>query len=88
MSRHAGWDLTSLALGAACCLQPMTARLMRDLPAELLTVCVGINIQALGSHNHDTLASALVGFVRTVREGHPVFASRFLTVLRRAGCVP
>ncbi|MEU1663693.1 SGNH/GDSL hydrolase family protein [Streptomyces sparsogenes] len=71
VARRAGWELTSLALGAACQLQPMTARLMRDLPAELLTVCVGINIQALGSHNRDSLASALVGFVRTVREGHP-----------------
>ncbi|MGW2326955.1 GDSL-type esterase/lipase family protein [Streptomyces sp. NPDC001700] len=71
VARRAGWDLTSLSLGAACCLQSMTARLMRDLPAELLTVCVGINIQALGSHNRDALASALVGFVRTVREGHP-----------------
>ena len=61
-------------------------------PAELLTVRVGINMQARGSHHRDALASALVGFVRTVREGHPdghpVFASRFLTVLQRAGCVP
>lgn len=71
VARRAGWELTSLALGAACQLQPMTARLMRDLPAELLTVCVGINIQALGSHNRDSLASSLVGFVQTVREGHP-----------------
>lgn len=71
VARRAGWNLTSLALGAACCLQPMTARLMRDLPADLLTLCVGVNVQALGSHNRDALVSALVGFVRTVREGHP-----------------
>ncbi|MGW7691103.1 hypothetical protein ACWGMA_19875 [Streptomyces asiaticus] len=48
----------------------MTARLMRDLPADLLTLCVGVNVQALGSHNRDALVSALIGFVRTVREGH------------------
>ncbi|MFH8369976.1 SGNH/GDSL hydrolase family protein [Streptomyces sp. NPDC018031] len=71
VARRAGWDLTSLALGAACCLQPMTARLMRDLPADLLTMCVGVNVQSLGSHNRDSLLAALVGFVRTVREGHP-----------------
>ncbi|GAA2446464.1 SGNH/GDSL hydrolase family protein [Streptomyces pulveraceus] len=68
---RAGLDLTSIALGAACCLQPMTARLMRDLPAELLTACVGINIQALGSHSPAAFTSALVGFVATVRERHP-----------------
>lgn len=71
VSRRAGLDLTSVALGAACCLQPMTARLMRDLPAELLTACVGINVQALGSHRPDAFTSALVGFVATVRERHP-----------------
>ncbi|MEV8453268.1 GDSL-type esterase/lipase family protein [Streptomyces sp. NPDC052095] len=68
---RAGLDLTSLALGAACCLQPMSARLMRDLPAELLTACVGINVQALGSHSPAAFTSALVGFVATVRERHP-----------------
>ncbi|MFG2582248.1 SGNH/GDSL hydrolase family protein [Streptomyces malaysiensis] len=71
VARRAGWDLTSLALGASSCLEPTTARLMRDLPADLLTLCVGANVQALGSHNRDALVSALVGFVRTVREGHP-----------------
>lgn len=71
VARRAGWDLTSLALGAACCLQPMTARLMRELPADLLTMCVGVNVQSLGSHNRDSLTAALIGFVRTVREGHP-----------------
>ncbi|WP_030598342.1 GDSL-type esterase/lipase family protein [Streptomyces fulvoviolaceus] len=71
VAERAGLDVTSVALGAACCLQPMTARLMRDLPADLLTACVGINIQALGSHGPDAFTSALVGFVRTVRDGHP-----------------
>ncbi|MBC3993178.1 G-D-S-L family lipolytic protein [Streptomyces sp. AC563] len=71
VARRAGWDLTSLALGAGCYLQPMTARLMRDLPAELLTVCVGINVHALGTHSGASLTAALIGFVRTVRDGHP-----------------
>ncbi|MEU9357567.1 GDSL-type esterase/lipase family protein [Streptomyces sp. NPDC048301] len=71
VAERASLDLTSVALGAACCLQPMTARLMRDLPADLLTACVGINIQALGTHGPDALTAALVGFVRTVRDGHP-----------------
>ncbi|MEV0597831.1 SGNH/GDSL hydrolase family protein [Streptomyces sp. NPDC050315] len=71
VARRTGWDLISLALGGACYLQPMTARLIRDLPADVITACVGINIQALGTHNADSLAAAVVGFVRTVRDGHP-----------------
>ncbi|MFE6774828.1 GDSL-type esterase/lipase family protein [Streptomyces sp. NPDC057702] len=71
VARRAGWDLTSLALGAGCYLQPMTARLMRDQPAELLSVCVGINVHTLGTHSGDALTAAVIGFVQTVREGHP-----------------
>lgn len=71
VARRAGWDLTSLAIGAGCYLQPMTARLMRDLPAELLTLCIGINVHTLGTHSGESLTAALVGFVRTVRDGHP-----------------
>jgi hypothetical protein len=71
VARSAGLDLTSLALGAACHLQPMTARLMRDRPAALLSACVGINSQALGALNAETFAAAIIGFVRTVREALP-----------------
>jgi hypothetical protein len=71
VAEQAELDLTSLALGAACHMQPMTARLMRDLPAELLTACVGINSQALGSLGPETFTAAVIGFVRTVRERHP-----------------
>ncbi|WP_320670611.1 GDSL-type esterase/lipase family protein [Patulibacter defluvii] len=71
VARGAGLDLTSLALGAACHMQPMTARLMRDQPAALLSACVGINSQALGALNGETFLAAAIGFVRTVREAHP-----------------
>ncbi|WP_251982662.1 SGNH/GDSL hydrolase family protein [Streptomyces violaceusniger] len=86
VARRTGWDLTSLALGTSSCLEPMTARLMRDLPADLLTLCVGVNVQALGSHNRDALVSALVGFVRTVREGHPT--TPFAVMPGRRGTPP
>ncbi|MBB5627485.1 GDSL-type esterase/lipase family protein [Sphaerisporangium krabiense] len=72
VAREAEWDLTLLALGAACNLQPMMGRLIRDLPADLITACVGINIQALGTFNADGLVAALVGFVTTIREKHPL----------------
>lgn len=67
-----GLDLTCLALGAACHMQPLTARLMRDRPpAALLSACVGINSQALTALNEETFLAAVIGYVETVRERHP-----------------
>lgn len=71
VARGGGLDLTSLALGAACHMQPMSARLMRDQPADLLSACVGINSKALGALDAETFAGAAIGFVRTVRDAHP-----------------
>jgi hypothetical protein len=49
----------------------MFARLMRDLPARLLSVHSGTNIYYYGSLSRDTLQPAVIGFVQIVREKHP-----------------
>lgn len=72
VAARAGLDLTCMALGAACHMQPLTARLMRDRPpAALLSACVGINSQALTALNEETFLAAAIGYVETVRERHP-----------------
>ncbi|MFJ4656826.1 SGNH/GDSL hydrolase family protein [Nocardia sp. NPDC088792] len=71
LARSAGSDSVSIGLGGVCHLQPMFARLMRDLPATLLTVCVGINVCKYGTHNWRSYSDALIGFLQIVREGHP-----------------
>lgn len=71
VARRAGLDLTLTAMGAGCHLQPMFARFMRDLPADLITLCVGVNPHFTGSLNEDSFQANLIGFVRILRERHP-----------------
>jgi len=63
--------LTNLGFGGNCHLEPMLARLIRDLPADAITLKVGINIQGACSLSERTFVPALIGFVRTIRERHP-----------------
>jgi hypothetical protein len=70
-ARERGLHLTCLGYGGQCHLDAMVARTMRDLPADYLSMCVGINIYGAASLGPRTFRSAIVGFVQIVREGHP-----------------
>ncbi|MFE6776373.1 SGNH/GDSL hydrolase family protein [Streptomyces sp. NPDC057702] len=70
-ARLAGADLVNLGLSGNALLDPFTARAIRDAPADLISVKVGINIVALDAFRLRTLGPALHGFLDTVREGHP-----------------
>jgi hypothetical protein len=61
----------NIAYGGECHLDPMVARMMRDLPLDLLSMEVGINIYINGTLNARALRAALIGFVAILREGHP-----------------
>ncbi len=69
-ARIANVNLTNLGLAGQCHLDPFTARTMRDLPADLLSLKVGINIVNGDTLRQRTFAPALHGFLDTVREGH------------------
>lgn len=71
VARAAGLDLTCLGFGGQCHLDPLLGRLIRDLPADLLSICVGINVYGAASLSPRTFRPALLGFVRTIRERHP-----------------
>lgn len=71
VARDQGWDLTLLAIGAGCHLQPVYGTLMRSLPADLITMCVGINAYGSRSLNEFTYRANLIGLVESVRERHP-----------------
>ena len=49
----------------------MIARMIRDLPADFLSMKVGINIQGGNTLNERTFRAAIIGFVQIVREKHP-----------------
>jgi lysophospholipase L1-like esterase len=71
VARQAGLDLTSLAFAGNCHLDPFVARTIRDLPADVITLKVGINVQNLDSLKERTFVPALHGFLDTIRDGHP-----------------
>jgi hypothetical protein len=69
-ARLRGLNLTCLGYGGNCHLEPMVALMIRDLPADVITLKVGINIHG-GSLSPRTFRPALVGFVQIIRERHP-----------------
>ena len=68
--RH-GVHLTCLGFGGQCHLDPMVARLIRDLPADFISLCVGINIYGQSSLKPRSFQPALIGFIKTIRDRHP-----------------
>ena len=66
-----GLRAINLGLGGECHLDQVVARYIRDIPSSLITMCIGINIQMSSSLSARTLQSAIIGFVATVRDGHP-----------------
>lgn len=64
-------NLTCLGYGGNCHLEPMMARMIRDLPADYLSLKLGINVQTNGSMNIRTFRPAVIGFVQILREKHP-----------------
>lgn len=70
-ARTADVHLTNLGLAGQCHLDQFTARTMRDLPADFISLKCGINIVNGDTLRLRTFAPALHGFLDTVREGHP-----------------
>jgi hypothetical protein len=70
-ARLAGVDLVNLGLAGQCHLDPFVARTIRDLPADVISLKVGINLVNADSMRERVFGPALHGFLDTVREGHP-----------------
>lgn len=66
-----GVDLINLGFSGSSLLDPFTARAMRDTPADLISVKVGINIVNADVMRLRAFAPAVHGFLDTIREGHP-----------------
>lgn len=63
-------NLQSFGFAGQCHLDQFVARAMRDLPAELISLKVGINLVNMDSMRERVFPSALHGFLDTLREGH------------------
>ncbi len=66
-----GVELINLGLGGSALLDPFTARTLRDTPADLISVKIGINLVNADVMRLRAFTPAVHGFLDTVREGHP-----------------
>ncbi|MFJ4981649.1 GDSL-type esterase/lipase family protein [Streptomyces coeruleorubidus] len=66
-----GVELINLGFGGSAMLDPFTARAMRDTPADLISVKIGINIVNGDVMRLRAFGPAVHGFLDTIREGHP-----------------
>lgn len=64
-------ELVNLGMGGAAMLDPFTARTMRDIPADLISVKIGINIVNADLMRVRAFGPAVHGFLDTIRDGHP-----------------
>jgi len=69
VARRKKLNLTSLGYGGNCCLEPMVAMMIRDLPADLITLKLGINCIG-GALSPRTFKAAVIGLVQIIREKH------------------
>ncbi|MER7818054.1 GDSL-type esterase/lipase family protein [Streptomyces sp. NPDC096153] len=66
-----GVELINLGLGGGALLDPFTARVLRDTPADLISIKIGINVVNTDLMRLRAFAPAVHGFLDTVREGQP-----------------
>lgn len=70
-ARRAGVSLHNLGFGGSAMADPFMARLMRETPADLISVKVGINVVNLDGMRRRIFVPAVHGFLDTIRDGHP-----------------
>ncbi len=70
VARRLNLNLTSLGYGGQCHMDTMIAMMIRDMPARLVTLKLGINMMN-GSYSARSFEPGIIGFVRILREGHP-----------------
>jgi len=71
VARTRNLNLTCLGYGGQCHLDPMVARMIRDMAADFISIKVGINIKSANTLNERTFGPGIIGFVQIVREKHP-----------------
>lgn len=71
VARTLGWDLTCLGFGGQCHLDPAVARTIEALPADVVSLCLGINIQGGATLSARTFAPLAADLIDRVRESHP-----------------
>ena len=71
VARQCNLHVTSLGFGGQCHMDPMVGIVIRDLPADYISLKCGINIRGKGSLNLRTFAPNMIGLIQIIREKHP-----------------
>lgn len=66
-----GVELINLGLGGGALLDPFIARVLRDTPADVISVKLGINLVNTDVMRLRAFGPAIHGFLDTIREGQP-----------------
>lgn len=66
-----GWQLTNLGLAGECQLDSVAADTIAQTPADIISLCVGINSYNAAVFSERSYGPALQGFIKTVRAAHP-----------------
>ncbi len=70
-ARRAGVELRNLGFGGSALVDPFVARVIRDAPADVISVKLGINVVNLDAMRVRAFVPAVQGFLDTIRDGHP-----------------
>ncbi|KAG9583912.1 hypothetical protein KCV01_g14416, partial [Aureobasidium melanogenum] len=70
-ARAAGVTLFNLGFSGSALLDPFVARAMRDMPADFISVKIGINLVNADLMRMRAFVPAVHGFLDTLRDGHP-----------------
>ncbi|QMU71616.1 GDSL-type esterase/lipase family protein [Streptacidiphilus sp. P02-A3a] len=76
-----GWRLHNLGFAGEAHLDPVVARTIRALPADLVSLELGINVYLRESFSARSWIPAVCGFIETIREGHPDLPLAVITPL-------
>lgn len=71
LARRYDLNLTSLGYGGQCCLDTMLAFVIRDIPADFITLKLGINCIGAGHLSARTYPANAIGLVRVIRDAQP-----------------
>ena len=64
-------DLVNLGFGGSALLDPFVARVIRETPADLISLKIGINLVNTDLMRLRAFVPAVHGFLDSIREGHP-----------------
>lgn len=70
-ARRTGLDVRNLGVGGSAQVDPFMARVIRDTPADVISVALGINVVNADAMRLRAFVPAVHGFLDTIRDGHP-----------------